>query len=165
MVKGSTQSELNRFFQIRDQSDVPIPQVTAAAFFKARKKFSATAFIDLNQDVINHFYQNVTVATWNGHRVLAVDGVKYHLPESQAIHAQFGGQSNQHTDEVPMALGSALYDIHQKIIIDAQLFPYRSDEREIAFKHLEATQAGDLILYDRGYPALKVNGCTSALST
>jgi len=52
-----------------------------------------------------------------------------------------------------MELGSALYAIHQKIISDAQLFPYRSDEREIAFKHLEATQAGDLILYDRGYPA------------
>ena len=36
MVKGSTQSELNRFFQIRDQSDVPKPAVTATAFFKAR---------------------------------------------------------------------------------------------------------------------------------
>ena len=153
MTKGNTQSELNRFFQIRDQSDVPIPKVTAVAFFKARMKFSATAFIDLNKDVINHFYQNVTADTWNGHRVLAVDGVKYHLPDEEAIHTEFGGQSNQHTDEVPMALGSALYDIHQKIIIDAQLFPYRSDDRAIAFKHLEATQAGDLILYARGYPA------------
>ncbi len=153
MVKGSTQSELNRFFQIRDQSDVPKPAVTATAFFKARLKFSATAFVDLNRHVINHFYQAVTAETWNGHRVLAVDGVKYHLPDEAAIHTEFGGQSNQHTDEVPMALGSALYDIHQKIILDAQLFPYRSDEREIAFKHLEATQAGDLILYDRGYPA------------
>ncbi len=153
MLKGNTQSELNRFFQIRDQLDVPTPKVTAAAFFKARLKFSATAFVDLNRHVINHFYPAVTAQTWNGHRVLAVDGVKYHLPNEEAIHTEFGGQSNQHTDEVPMALGSALYDIHQKIIIDAQLFPYRSDEREVAFKHLEATQAGDLILYDRGYPA------------
>jgi hypothetical protein len=128
--------------------DVPTPKVTAAAFFKARLKFSATAFVDLNRQVINHFYQAVTAQTWNGHRVLAVEGVKYHLPDEEAIHTEFGGQSNQHTDEVPMALGSALYDIHQKIILDAQLFPYRSDEREVAFKHLEATQAGDLILYD-----------------
>jgi hypothetical protein len=44
--------------------------------------------------------------------VLAVDGVKDHLPDEKAIHTEFGGQSNQHTDEVPMALGSALYDIH-----------------------------------------------------
>ncbi len=101
----------------------------------------------------NHFYQTVKAETWNGHRVLAVDGVKYHLPDEAVIHTEFGGQSNQSTHEVPMALGSALYDIHQNIIIDAQLFPYRSDERAIAFKHLQATQAGDLILYDRGYPA------------
>ena len=73
--------------------------------------------------------------------MLAVDGVKYHLPDETVIHTEFGGQSNQSTEDVPMALGSALYDIHQKIIIDAQLFPYRSDERAIAFKHLQATQA------------------------
>jgi len=152
-VKGCTQSELNRFFQIRDQSEVPTPTVTAAAFFKARLKFSATAFIDLNRKTTDYFYQHVNTHTGNGHRVLAVDGVKYHLPDEEAMPAEFGGQSNQHTDEVPMALGSALYDVHQKIIIDAQLFPYRSDEREMAFKHLEATQAGDLILSDRGSPA------------
>ncbi len=81
MVKGSTQSELNRFFQIRDQSDVPKPAVTATAFFKARLKFSASALVDLNRHVINHFYQAVTAETWNGYRVLAVDGVKYHLPD------------------------------------------------------------------------------------
>jgi hypothetical protein len=68
MVKGNAQSELNRFFQTRDQSDVPIPKVTAAAFFKVRLKFSATAFIDLNRDVTNHFYKTVTAETWNGHR-------------------------------------------------------------------------------------------------
>ena len=105
MVKGSTQSELNRFFQIRNQSDVPKPAVTAAAFLKARLKFSATAFIDLNRDVTKHFYQRVHTETWHGYRVLAVDGVKYHLPDEIAIHTEFGGQSNQHTDEVPMALG------------------------------------------------------------
>jgi hypothetical protein len=153
MAKGNTQSELNRFFQIRDHSDVPIPRVTAAALFKARLKFSVNVFIDLNRTVSNHFYQSVETHRWNGHRVLAVDGNKYHQPDEEAIHTEFGGQSNQYRDEVPMALGSALYDIHQKIIVDAQLFPYRSDEREIAYRHLEATQAGDLILYDRGYPA------------
>ncbi len=83
MVKGNTQSELNRFFQIRDQLDVPISKVTAAAFFKARLKFSATAFIDLNRDVTNHFYQTVKADTWNRHRVMAVNGVKYHLPDVQ----------------------------------------------------------------------------------
>ncbi len=94
--------------------------MTAAAFFKARLKFSATAIIDLNRETTNYFYQHVEAHTWHGHRVLAVDGVKYPLPDEDAIHAEFGGQSNQQTDEVPMALGSALYDVHQKILVDAQ---------------------------------------------
>ena len=65
--------------------------MTAAAFFKARLKFSATAFIDLNKDVTHHCYQHVTADTWYGHRELAVDGVNYHLPDEDVIHAEFGG--------------------------------------------------------------------------
>ncbi len=51
------------------------------------------------------------------------------------IHTEFGGQSNQKTNEVPMALGSALYDIHQKIIkvvylmtnlLDVQRYPVQA---------------------------------------
>ena len=43
----------------------------------------------------------------------------------------------------------------RKWILDAQLFPYRSDEREIAFKRPGSHQAGvpDHRVYDRGYPA------------
>jgi len=153
MIKSNTQSELNHFFQVRDQTDVPLRKVTASAFCQARQKFSASAFIELNQVATRYFYDATSIEKWQGLRVLAVDGVKYHLPEEEAIHLAFGGQGNQYIDEVPMALGSALYDVFQKIIIDAKLFPYRSGERELAFQHLAATQAGDLVLYDRGYPA------------
>lgn len=153
MAKAATQSELNHFFQIRDQHNTPRQIVTDAAFFKARLKFSATAFIDLNQAIIHAVYQQIKPRTWKGHRILAVDGVKYHLPDESAIRTEFGGQSNQHTDEVPMALGSTLYDVFQEIVLDARLLPYRSDERAIACQHLDTTQAGDLVLYDRGYPA------------
>ena len=153
MIKSNIQSELNHFFQVRDQTDVPLQKVTASAFCQARKKFSASAFIELNHVITQHFYSASAVEKWQGHRTLAVDGVKLHLPDEEVIHQAFGGQGNQHVDEFPMALGSALYDVFQKVIIDAQIFPYRSSEREIAFQHLAATQAGDLILYDRGYPA------------
>lgn len=70
-----------------------------------------------------------------------------------AIHQTFGGQSNQHNDEVPMALGSCLYDVFQGLVLDATLAPYKSSERELAFGHLSFADETDLILYDRGYPA------------
>jgi len=153
MVKSATQSELNNFFQHRDQSEVPVQQVSAAAFCKARMKFSADVFIDLNRKTLQTFYQGITPTKWKNMRVLAVDGVKVHVPNEPAIVEKFGGQSNQYTDITPMAMGSTLYDVFQKTVIDAQLYPYRSDEREIAFKHLSASQTGDIVLYDRGYPA------------
>jgi len=153
MVKSNTQSELNHFFQVRDQTDIPAQKVSASAFSQARHKFSAAAFVELNQVVTEHFYNAASVKKWQGFRVLAVDGVKYHLPDSAAIHQAFGGQGNQYIDDQPMALGSALYDVFQKLIVDARLSPYRSSEREIAYQHLSATQPDDLVLYDRGYPA------------
>lgn len=153
MIKSNTQSELNNFFQVRDQTEIPFQKVSASAFCQARKKFSASAFIELNQVATECFYNLATIEKWQGFRVLAVDGVKYHLPDEKVIRRAFGGQGNQHVEEFPMALGSALYDVFQKVIIDAQLFPYRSSERDIAYQHLAAIQAGDLVLYDRGYPA------------
>ena len=153
LVKGSLQSELNLFFQHKNNLIAPIQKVTASAFCKARKKFSYTAFIELNHRVTQSFYQQVNIKKWHGLRVLAVDGSRYLLPNSPEIKRTFGGQSNQYHGQVPMALGSCLYDVFQGVVLDAQFEPYRSNERELAYQHLEQTQDKDLILYDRGYPS------------
>lgn len=52
-----------------------------------------------------------------------------------------------------MALGSCLYDVFQGLVVDAQLAPYKSSERELAYQHVAHTHDNDLIVYDRGYPA------------
>lgn len=138
---------------MKDKRNEPVIKVTNSAFSKARKKFSCDAFIELNQQATNEFYSLDDIQTWCGFRVLGVDGTKYHLPDNEAIVEKFGGQTNQHT-EVPMALGSCLYDVFQGLVIDARLAPYKSSERELAFEHLARAQADeDLIVYDRGYPA------------
>ena len=86
MAKAATQSELNRFFQIRNQYDTPRQKVTATAFFKARLKFSAAAFVDLNQEVTRAVYEQIKPRPWKGHRVLAVDGVKSGQIRSSSEH-------------------------------------------------------------------------------
>lgn len=128
-------------------------EVTNAAFSKARKKFSENAFIELNQGVSQQFYQNTRTQKWRGHRVLAVDGTKYLLPNTRAMHTEYGGVSNQFEKHVPMAMWSCLYDVFQGLILDAKLAPYKSSERELADQHLSQAEAGELILYDRGYPS------------
>lgn len=152
LVKGSLQSELNHFFQAMEDRSIPIMKVTASAFCRARKKFTEAVFIALNHQSLQTFYEEAKIQTWYGHRILAVDGSKYYLPDTPQIHAVFGGQSNQHK-EAPMALGSCLYDVFQGLVLDAQLAPCRSSERELAYQHLDKSKPGDVLLYDRGYSA------------
>jgi hypothetical protein len=46
-INGSIQTELSRFFQVLDDSPVSLVTVSTAAFCKARKKLSHSAFKDL----------------------------------------------------------------------------------------------------------------------
>jgi hypothetical protein len=69
------------------------------------------------------------------------------------MFTEYGGVSNQFEKQVPMAMGSCLYDVFQGVVLDAILAPYRTSERELAYQHLSLAVVGDLILYDRGYPA------------
>ena len=125
---------------------------TDGGFVKARKKFSASAFIELLQIATHTFYQEAKIQTWYGFRVLAVDGSKYALPNTPDVFEAFGGQNNQFSDK-PMALGSCLYDVYQGLVLDAKIAHYNSSERDLAFEHLQHTSINDLILYDRGYSA------------
>jgi len=152
-MKGSLQTELNSFFQVKNNQKTALLQVTAAAFSKARMKFSEKAFIELNKGVSQQFHAENSHQKWQGHRVLAVDGTKYLLPDTDAMFAAYGGVSNQFEKRVPMAMGSCLYDVFQGVILDAKLAPYHSSERELAYQHLSLAEAGDVILYDRGYPS------------
>ena len=152
-IKSSLQTELNAFFQQRLNKKTGVYKVTAAAFSLARKKLSETAFIALNRQVIQQFYAENTVQTWQGLRVLAVDGSKYLLPNTAKIFRFFNGMTNQYEKKIPMALGSCLYDVFLNIVVEARLSAYRSSERDLAEQHLVATAKKDVILYDRGYPA------------
>ena len=148
----SLQTELNHYFKIKQQRKVSRQYATDGGFVKARKKFSASAFVELLQVATQAFYQEAKIQTWYGFRVLAVDGSKYSLPNTPEVIETFGGQDNQFGIK-PMALGSCLYDVYQGLVLDASLVHYSSSERDLAFGHLQHTSINDLILYDRGYSA------------
>jgi len=151
MVNGSLQSELSRFFQVIEDVHIAKNFVTAAAFCKARKKFSFTAFTALNKILVTTFYDSSFVQTWNGLRLLAVDSSVVALPEKNGLFVHFGKPNT--VSSHPTARLSQLYDINSKLSIDVQVCPHASAERDLALKHLEHAKAGDLVLYDRGYPA------------
>ena len=151
MVNSSIQSELSRFFHVIQNESISTDTVTSAAFCKARKKISYTAFKSLNNNLVKTFYESSLVKRWNGLRLLAVDGSVTKLPNTQELLDHFG-KARSHSN-YPAARLSQLYDVSNKVTVDLEVGLHSTGERELAIKHLACAGAGDLVLYDRGYPA------------
>ena len=152
-LKRALQDELDSFFSVLGNSVSGGLQrvVTKAALSKARRKLKHTAFIEFNQEAMKIFYnQPEGGKRWNGFRLLSVDGSKLNLPNEADIADHFGTSKGS---PQPRALLSSLYDPLNQMHVDQQLAPFKTSERELASRHLSATEEGDLILYDRGYPA------------
>ena len=61
-----------------------VESVTASAFSQARYKLQHTAFIELNQPaVVESRYRDVNFRTFWGFRILAIDGSKVLLPDTE----------------------------------------------------------------------------------
>ena len=129
--------------------------VDKSAYSRARRKFQYTAFIELNERaVVNVMYGDGDYRTWNGHRILAVDGSKVMLPTNDETVEEFGTLS-YHTPygvgEHCYAVASVLYDALNRVAVHALLEPAHSYEGDLAVKHLKHTKRKDLVIYDRGY--------------
>jgi hypothetical protein len=53
-------------------------------------KLSHKAFIELNDDLVQAYYETATLDKWQGHRLLAVDGSVTQLPISDELLNHFG---------------------------------------------------------------------------
>ena len=152
-VRGSYQDELDKFFKVINRSDVAQRIVSKAALAKARMKLKFEAFVELNQHLIHYFDKHFQPITWRGFRLLAIDGSTTRLPHIKAIADHFGVWGVRKGKPSPMARVSQLFDVLNKITVDALIYPKSSGERELAAQHLLKAMPGDLILLDRGYPA------------
>lgn len=137
--------------------------VTASAYSQARYKLKHTAFIELNQSaIVDTVYSDDNYHKFWGFRVLAVDGSKVVLPNTENIREEFStiNYSNGKTAEIEgehaYALASVLYDVLNRIAIDAQLGKAKAYEVDLAVEHLVHTKAGDLLTMDRNYPSYRM---------
>jgi len=151
--KGACQDELDNFFKSRDSLDVAERVVTSGALTKARKKLKHGAFIELNSRLTTFFYENYTPLKWKGFRLLAIDGSTVKVPKESAIAEHFGQWNSAKGEPCPIARVSGMYDVLNKLYVDALIRPKAHGERQLAAEHLPKIGKGDLILLDRGYPA------------
>lgn len=157
LIKGAAQQELDNTLQLLHADTTRQQRVTQSAYTQARQKFSHRAFIEINQKIVENFYQQSSTKTWQGFRLCAIDGSTLRLPDEDAVIKEFGlhnGRLSQR--DVPMALASVYYDVLNQIILDADLFPAHTSERNCVQQHLLQAQANDLILFDRGYPGFSL---------
>ena len=133
--------------------------VTASAYSQARYKLKHTAFIELNQvAVVDTVYGDGDYLKFWGFRVLAVDGSKLVLPDNAAIREEFGtiawtnGKTAKIQGERPYALASVLYDVLNRVALDATLGKAKAYEIDLVAGHLAHTRTGDLLTMDRTRP-------------
>lgn len=137
--------------------------VSASAYSQARYKLKHTAFIELNQSaIVETVYSDDQYLKFWGFRVLAVDGSKIVLPDNKEVREEFGtiawskGKDSEIQGEHPYALASVLYDVLNRVALDASLGKAKAYEVDLAIAHLAQTRVGDLLTMDRNYPSYRM---------
>jgi hypothetical protein len=153
LVKGSYQDELDHFFKSLFRLDVALHFVSKMALSTARKKLKYSAFIEFNRHLLEYFYENFKPNTWFGFNLIAVDGSTLKLFKYKDVKEHFGQLIPAKGKPSPMARLSQMFDVLNKVTIDAIISPYRVGERELMKQHLLKLLPNDLLLLDRGYPS------------
>lgn len=152
LLKSSLQTELDNFFKVLHHNELPNNVVSKSAFSQARKKLGYQAFEELNHDQVNFFYSDFDYKKWHGYRLIAIDGSTCRLPYSEKIVEEFGVADTSETGTpIILARLSQAYDMLNHIVVDACMETYYTSEHELAERHVEHLQKGDLSLYDRNY--------------
>lgn len=113
--------------------------------------------------MVETLYGDGEYLRWRGFRVLAVDGSKVLLPDNAAVREVFGtiaysnGSDGTVEGEQPYALASAMYDVLNRVALDATLARGDAYEADLAVAHLTHAHPGhDLVLADRNSPSLRM---------
>lgn len=149
----STAVGLNAFFMERYHQ---VKGLTKQAFSKQRQFIKPEALQMLFQLTVSLFYKTADYETFHGYILAAIDGSRCNLPCSKELAESFGAQVSQGAPQ-NQALISGLYDVLNKIYLDATINPLKSSERNLAISHLDVLTEYNLkkviLLMDRGYPS------------
>lgn len=163
LISKSISVELSRFIE-RFVSNCQ--DYSKQAFCQHRLKLKPQAFVALNQLLIEEFYADDELHTFQGYVVLAIDSTLLQLPQSAAIISEYGIAENK-GQSMPMSRSSLLYDVDNKLVLQAISGKYTDDEQHMALQHIDyvcqhVTKQRCLLLFDRGYPSLALLACLAS---
>ncbi|MFV0440141.1 MAG: IS4 family transposase [Lachnospirales bacterium] len=144
--------ELDKFFNINNNEEVTI---TKQAFSKARQLISEMAFYELYLLSTNVKIKNPN--TYKEHRVYAIDGSDFQLPDTDETTSYFGAQSSGSGRPLPMAKVSHCIDVlngaSHNVVIGRNKVSERKQAMELLNKDFVDQKEKPIILFDRGYPS------------
>lgn len=146
----SLQVSLNELFMSNNIES----SVSASAYTQARKKFKHTAFIELNNGIVDIFYSDDNIKKWRGYRCIGADGSKIILPNGPDIAAEYGSiaiRNASMNSQFSQAMFECYYDVLNHMAIKCILAHGASYEVNLAIQMLNCTTERDLLIYDRGY--------------
>jgi len=146
-VKKSIQIELTDYMGLFTTHK----NITKSAYCQQRMNLKHEAFIELNDDLVNGFYDKADYKRWAGFRLMCIDGSTLMLPYSDKIRNEFGVNSDN--NNIPMARVTTLYDLLNEVIVDSLMWPNNSAEINMAVKHFQKLKQGDLLILDRCFGA------------
>jgi hypothetical protein len=156
LLRKSLTIEIDGFVSyLNERLSSTTPHFSSSAFIQNRKKINPEVFRHLSEVIISNYYtkDNDGLTLFKGFRVLAVDGSRITLPCTADLKKHYGVTRNQSKVELVQARASVLYDVLNALVLDAALEHINKGERELALLHAYQQKAGDLIIYDRGYPS------------
>ena len=134
--------------------------VTPGAWTHARAKLKHTAFIALNRDVVLPAIYGAAPGAqpqlWRGHRLLGIDSSVLRLPGTAGMFEEFTAvevtnQCGQTGVRYPEGRMSVVYDLLNRVGVDARLEPSRLGEVALAIEQLAHAAPGDVLINDRGF--------------
>ena len=147
LIRHTLQEELTCFIREFGEHN----HISKSAFCQSRMKLKPEAFIELNDGLVSSFYSDDELKSWQGFRLVCIDGSTLELPRSEEIIKDFG--VNTPENNTPIGKISVCFDLLNEIILDSVIAPNRSSEYDLALSHFTKLRPKDLIILDRGYGA------------
>ena len=153
-LQRAIQREIASFVEAINSEGGCIPEVSKAAFCKARHKLKPEIFTALSDKVISEYY-NGPVKLWNNRfRVLACDGSTLELPNSEDVIDEFGiFKTRNDGKNTCVARTLSVYDATNHMTIYAKMDKMEVSETEMLWEGLPELElfTNDILVFDRYY--------------
>lgn len=119
-----------------------------SAFSHARKKLQPIFFKHWYEHQNRQYYELAPFQTWQGYRLMGVDGSRAYLFNHASIITEFGTQDNQH-GQIAMAQLLIGHDVLNDICLFSDIGPVNSSETALLLPWLDQIPKDVLCIYDR----------------